>query len=61
MRRLTEEEEEAIAARWRRAKATWRNIGRAAFVAFLIAAGACLYYAGEGVGALSCIRPSATP
>lgn len=58
-RRLSEEEEERIAARWIRVKRKWRIIGRLLFVAFLAIAGLILYYAGEGAGALTCYGAAA--
>lgn len=53
-RRLSEEEEERIAARWIRVKRKWRLIGKLLFLLFLALAGSILYIAGEGAGALSC-------
>lgn len=48
--KLTEEEEERIAARWRRARANWRFLRlilAAILAAFLLAS---IYFAGEGAG-----------
>ncbi len=62
MRKLTEEEEERIAARWRRAKGTWRTIGRCALAILAALFLSFVYCAGELNGIRACVnRPSTTP
>lgn len=52
--RLTEEQEERIAARWTRARRNWRAF-RFVLAAFALAAfSVSLYYAGEAAGLLAC-------
>jgi hypothetical protein len=59
-RRLSEEEEDRIAARWQRARRNWRFLKWLALAFLLPLAISFIYYAGEYAGVRQCLsfRPS---